>query len=92
MYFPIQRLTEYQAIVYLGNIVFQVRSQCSSLRSELEHKNTYTKILEETLKSQNQGNDVTDQSQTQDEMKIMGTGVSDKQRDEDISEVRIFLC
>ena len=84
--FPIQNLTEcYRLSLYLKNILY-IRSKCDSLRNELEHKNTYIKVLEETLKLKDQGDNVTDQTQAQEQI-MMITEMTDKKNDEDISEV-----
>ena len=56
------------------------------MRNELEHKNSCIKVLEETLELKKQGNNVTDQTQAQEQIMTI-TGITDKQNDEDISEV-----
>ena len=65
-------------------------SKCDALRNELEYEKKYSKNLEDSLKLRKQRNDVTDQTEVQEQLMI--TGITDKQNDEDISKVFIHLC
>ena len=68
-----------------------MRSKCDALRNELEYEIKYTKNLADSLKLRKQRNDATDQREAQEQLMI--TGITDKQNDEDISEVfSIHLC
>ena len=52
----------------------------------------YAKSLEDSLKLSKQGNDVINQTEAQEQI-MMITGITDKQNDEDISEVFFMhLC